>query len=264
MKTLNWKNLVLGAFLLGGAAVQTGCSVGVSGGGYVYHQPWYDVWGDVCGYDNPAPGCNFYSDGYKIVDYEDPYYSSAYYDYGIYDYYNSFGELRTYVGLAWLSPNGILYDDYGNALNSKDGKMANKKQSSGRNLYAAVAKEEAELTKTAAMRFAAKYSKPGDSEATKQALVAAGMRVAKTLKEFDNIAKVRNRTTKDVLAYAEKALGVKGEVITKALASAEKGDLSGIVAANEEVAKSWHLSPSRTKEVLKTWFSKEASQVGIQ
>jgi hypothetical protein len=31
MKTFNWKNLVLGAFLLGGAAVQTGCSVGVSG-----------------------------------------------------------------------------------------------------------------------------------------------------------------------------------------------------------------------------------------
>src|SRR5579885_3429862 len=44
------------------------------GGGGPYYSAWYDVYGNYCGNTTPMPGCNFYSDGTKIQDYQDPYY----------------------------------------------------------------------------------------------------------------------------------------------------------------------------------------------
>ncbi len=101
--------------------VQTGA--GYPGEGYVdpYRHAWYDVYGNQCSTNGfPTAGCNFYSDGSKITRSSDPYSSNLTLHFDYWTYTDSYGYRRDFQGYAWLSSTGILYDQYGNALNEAD------------------------------------------------------------------------------------------------------------------------------------------------
>ena len=63
------KKLING-ILLGGALLGTiACNDGYND---YYYDGWYNVYGQECG--SLRAGCNYWYDGLKIMDYEDPYY----------------------------------------------------------------------------------------------------------------------------------------------------------------------------------------------
>src|SRR5579859_2410430 len=83
-----------------------------------YYHAWYNVYGQYCNNGYPMAGCNFYADGTKIQDSGDPYFSQKILQYSAqWTYTDSYGYPQSYSGYAWLSSDGILYDDFGNALN---------------------------------------------------------------------------------------------------------------------------------------------------
>lgn len=209
-----------------------------------YYQPWYDVYGYTCGYGAPSPGCNFYSNGLKIVDIEDPYFTGSYYlIWDTYYYYDSYGYSSSYTGWAWQSPNGIIYDDYGDALNDNDGK--------GRDFAADVAQQEKNVVKTAGEYFAAKYGLDSDT----------GVKVARILKDWAAIGKDRARTEKDIADFTQRLYGLDFNKVKNALAEAQKGDLSTFDGLIDEAATNWATTPETMKEILKTWYGNQINQL---
>lgn len=106
----------------GAAADCTGgvvCDEGDACGEGSCQTAWYDVHVTYCGIGIPAPRCNFHFDGSKIIATEDPYYVAGgnSVDFGLWSYSDSYGNAQTYLGWAWLSTDGILYTDVGEALN---------------------------------------------------------------------------------------------------------------------------------------------------
>jgi hypothetical protein len=220
---------------------------GGGGGGGGYYDPgygaWYDVYGHTCGY-SPRPGCNFYSDGVKIIDIEDPYFKNAYFlQWDTWHYYDSYGFPETYTGWAWESNNGILYDDFGDALNNTDGQ--------GRDFAADVAQAEKNVVKTAGDYFAAKYGLDA----------ATGQRVARVLKDWATIGKDRARTEKDIADFTQRLYGLDFNKVKNALAEAQKGDLKAIDGLVDEAATNWATTPETMKEILKTWYGNQINQL---
>lgn len=168
---------------------------GTYGGGNTdpYRRAWYDVYGQMCSsYGYPTAGCNFYADGSKITASQDPYYnlgSTLYYDY--WTYTDSYGFRRTYLGYAWLSSTGILYDDFGNALNEIEN------EESDANIIKARAKKEQRAVQTAAKNLAKNY---GLSQ-------VSGVKIAKTLQDWALIGRNRSRTANDVADVSKRLLG---------------------------------------------------------
>lgn len=217
----------------------------IGGGPDPYRQPWYDVYGYVCGYDTPRPGCNFYSDGYKIIDVEDPYFYSSYnlrYDY--WQYTDSYGYTDYYYGWGWVSPNGILYDDWGYALN-ESGKER------GRDMMSDMAAAETQLVEKAADSLADRFALSGETS----------LKVARTLNDWASLGKKRGRTEKDVADFSQRLYGVSVEKAAAALISAKQGDLSGVESVNTEIAGHWNTDAETSKEILKTWYGKEMAEL---
>jgi len=230
---------------LGGSGCNGGGSSGGSGGVIIIDPvvyAWFDVYGHGCATasQGPRPGCNFYvygSDLVKIMDFEDPYFEDYYWpEYDYWTYYLN-GVLYSYEGWAWLSPTGILYDDYGNALNKK-------KTSGGRDIVRSVAAQEAKVVAKAGKDLAAKYNLSA----------AKGTQIARTLNDWAKIGKSRAKTEKDLAEFSQKLYGVDYLKVKKAVLSAMKGDKAAMKQTVAEAAKSWGTNEETMKQVLKNWY----------
>lgn len=245
------KSLSVALSALAAAVLVSACGGGGGsggGGGGSYPDPgynaWYDVYGYKCGTGAPSPGCNFYSNGLKIIDLEDPYFKSFYaLDYDTWYYIDSYGRSSSYVGWAWQSPNGIIYDDWGDALNDETGK--------GRDFAADVANQEQNIIKSAGEHFAAKYELDA----------ATGLKIAKVLNDWATIGKDRARTEADIADFTTRLYGVDFNKVKGALAEAMAGDKDAMNAVVDEAAANWMTSPETVKEVLKSWYGKQADQI---
>jgi hypothetical protein len=233
--------------------VQGGGGTSSGGGGYVYVDPyrhaWFDVYGNQCtsnGY--PMAGCNFYSDGSKITSSGDPYYSNLtlYFDY--WTYTDSYGYRRDYQGYAWLSNTGILYDQYGNALNELD-----------------ETEQSADVISLAAQKEGKAAEHAGKVLSQKYALAeAAGVSIAKTLQDWAVIGRDRARTKNDVADFSKRLYGVELGRATRAIQDAAKGDRSALTELNIDVAAHWGTSPETSKEILSHWYKDELARVGVK
>jgi hypothetical protein len=221
--------------------VASGCSVSVSGGGYVDpgYNAWYDVYGNRCGSYNPSPGCNYYADGSKIQDWEDPSYYNRHLEYATWYYTDSYGWSRSFRGWAWLSGStGILYDEYGFALNELEEGMT------GKDLIGDVAALEEASIQEAGRAFAARHALAEET----------GLHVARTLHDWATLGKKHARTDADLADFSQRLFGVSLDNAKSALDYAKTGDLSRLEALNKQVAERWGTSPETSKEILQSWF----------
>ena len=241
------KKIGLLVVLVLGLAALAGCH---GGGGYSVHsdpylQPWYDVYGYHCGSGTPQAGCNFYSNGDKIIDAEDPYYGpSNMIKFGTYLYTDSYGYDRTYTGWGWLSSTGILYDDYGSALNEEEG-------SGSRDLVETAALQEQATVEGAGNRFAETYALSSD----------AGVRIARTLNDWATLGKKRSRTSADIADFSQRLFGISVEKASGALDAAKLGNSEKLEAVNADVANFWGTSPETAKSILKGWYKDQLSEI---
>lgn len=231
-----------------------GCGGGGSGGGGYYsggvvifdpgYKAWYDVYGNACSTSAPRPGCNFYANGLKIIDIEDPYFYSGFYlSYDNFYFYDSYGFPSLYRGWAWESPNGIIYDDWGDALNNQDGK--------GRDFEADVAKAEKNVVMKAAQHFQAKYELTADTS----------MKVARILHDWAKIGKDRARTEKDIADFTQRLYGIDLNQVKNALAEVQKGEKKAFENLVDETATNWGTTPETMKEILKTWYGDQLDSI---
>ncbi len=243
--SLNSKLLMASMMALGLAGV--GCnSSGGGGGGGVIIDPivyvWYDMYGNGCSTSSPRPGCNFYwydsATLVKIMDFEDPYFTQTYYNLTYFDYKEFYlnGVLYYTSGWLWESPTGIIYDEYGNALNKKKGRS--------RDIVGDVAKQETAIVEKAGREFAAKNSISAEK----------GIQVAKALNEWAKMGKDRQRTDADIAAFTERLYGVDYSKVKSALENAEKGDKALLNETISDAAKNWGISSENMKGMLKRWY----------
>jgi hypothetical protein len=237
----------------GGTTVVTSGGGGGGGGGVVvvdpYYHAWYNVNGTYCTNGYPLSGCNFYADGSKISANGDPYHNSMtlYYDY--WTYTDSYGYGRSYTGYAWLSSTGILYDNYGNALNEMDS------DSASNDVIAAAAAQQDQVTKAVGKAFAAKYALAEDK----------GITISKTLQDWATLGKDRARTTADIADFSKRLYGLDANrtmgAFQAALSTQSQQPLEEL---NVDVAAHWGTSPEVSKTILKSWYKDEVSAYGIQ
>lgn len=217
----------------------------------LYYDYTYDDWFlEGCGTSaqGPRPGCNFYADGYKIMDYEDPYYYSSYAMYYDYWYYtDSYGYDQMYTGWAWQSPNGIIYDEWGYALNETGSE-------GGRDIIADAAEQEEALVSGTGKAFAEKYALSEE----------VGIRIARTLNEWARIGKKRGRTEADVREFTERLYGIDAETAMAALASAKTGDMTGLDKATDQIAQHWNTDAETSRAILKNWYGRQLEEVGLK
>ncbi len=252
MKNLHIKQAFLTLF----AAILTaisltachGTSGGYSSGSYdPYQRAWYDVYGNRCiSYGYPMAGCNFYANGSKIRSSSDPYYGSMNLYYDFWSYTDSYGYYRTYVGYAWLSSSGILYDNYGNALNEMDGEGT-----LSADVIAQAAKQEKQIAIQVGKTFAQKYALAEET----------GIQIAKTLQDWAVLGRDRARNESDVADISKRLYGVNLDQAKIAIIEASKGNKSPLEQINIDVAAHWGTSPETSKEILTTWYKEELNEI---
>lgn len=246
MNTSFLKKSLISLLAAGTLLTLAGCNNngGGGGGGVVIIDPiayaWFDVYGNGCATGEPRPGCNyFWYDGQlvKMMDFEDPYFNDYYYNL-TYDYYTFYlnGVLYEYSGWAWISPTGIIYDEYGNALNQRNGR--------GRDVVADVAKQEEDIVLTAGKDFAARYSLSEEK----------GVQIARSLNEWAKLGKERAKTDADLAEFSQKLYGVDYSQVKAALEAAVAGNNEALKATVAEAAKNWGTSEENMKDVLKGWY----------
>jgi hypothetical protein len=211
--------------------------VACNGGGTYdyYYDGWYNVYGQECG--SLGPGCNYWSDGLKIVDYEDPYYDGGY----IWDEYYSY-YYGTYV---WESPSGIIYDEWGYALN-RNGVSIN------RDLIADVGQEQETMIKSAASKFAAKYSLSNE----------VGLKVAKTLNTWSKLGFTQGRTTDDLKNITKELYGVDFDEAESALKDAVVGQKDKLNKLVNTAAQNWGTNPETMREILNDFHGNQLKVLG--
>jgi hypothetical protein len=204
------------------------------------------VYGNYCGNTNPMPGCNFYSGGSKIKDFQDPYYAQKYLEYSSnWTYTDSYGYRQSYSGYAWLSNDGILFDDFGRALNEVD------------------ASDSHDLLGDAAALESAAITASGESLAGRFALASdRAIEIAKTLNDWAVLGKSKARTSARVADFSQRIYGVSAAAAQAALASAEKGDLAAAKNLNRQVAAYWGTNPETSQAILSAWYTDEAKALG--
>jgi hypothetical protein len=255
MKSMNRSLLALSALAL--ALGLSACGGGSSSGSAVVIvtpvvlQAWFDVYGVHCADGAPHAGCNFYSNGTKIRDYQDPnYYNSAYngghyLEYANWGYTDSYGFHQYYNGYAWLSNTGILYSDTGVALNETQGEQ-------GRDLFGDVASQESSVISAAAGTLQ-EYGMAEDK----------ALDFATTLNDFATLPKTRARTLADVDATMQRMYGVDLNTGKGALEKAMQGDTSGVMALNDVVANHLGMSAEASSKMLRKFYAKQIAQSGL-
>ena len=164
-------------------------------------------------------------------------------------YNDSYGYSHTYFGWGWKSPDGVLYDDHGNALNNLSSEEV------GKDLIDNTAAIEEATIQGAGKAFALKYAL---SE-------ASGVQVARTLNDWATLSKKFNRarTDADMADFTQRLYGVSVDKAKSALAAAKAGDSSQLENLNREVAKHWGTTPETSKAVLKNWYKDELSELSL-
>jgi len=213
-----------------------------------YYHAWYDVYGNYCGNGYPTSGCNFYANGQKITMSQDPYYSAGITLYNdIWTYTDSYGYRRSYMGYAWLSSTGILYDQFGNALNE-----TNEEETSA-DVIAEAANRERQVQQAVGHALAQKYALAEDK----------GIVISKTLQDWAKLGKDRARTDQDVADFSTRLFGVSASraesAITVALATRNQKAVEDL---NVDVAAHWGTTPEVSRQILKSWYKDEASMMG--
>lgn len=231
---------VLGAGCKGGGGGYSG-----GGGGYVdpYANAFFDVFGRVCGFTSPAPGCNFRRDGRKIKDIEDPGFFYSYnLEYGLWLYTDSYGFDSTYLGLAWLSSaTGILFDDRGYALNETQ-----RKGVTGNTLNDVFGQRQ-KVVQAAAKDLQKKHGLKSDG----------AYRLASSLMSWseDRRRGITNQNWKNDQARFKAVYGVEWGGVENALTSLENGDSSAAEAQLQNVAIHWGAKDASTAaQMVKGYF----------
>jgi hypothetical protein len=232
------------------SACETMIVQGGGGGVYVdpYRRAWYDVYGNQCtSYGYPMAGCNFYADGSKITAQSDPYFASRTLFFDYWTYTDSYGYRRDYMGYAWLSSTGILYDSMGNALNEmEDG------ADQSADLITAAAEQEEVSSRAAGRALSEKYA----------LAESAGVSIAKTLQDWAVLGRERSRTQADVAEFSKRLYGVELSRAASAVKEAAKGNRQALSEINIDVAAHWGTSPETSKEILSQWYKDELARLG--
>lgn len=233
------KNLMLSTLILGAVSLMSGCTVTT---GYDYgYNGWYNYYGNSCG--SLRPGCNYWYDGLKIIDTEDPYYYSNYSWNQYYSFY--------YGQMVWESPSGLIYNQWGNCLNSANGGNVQ------RDLITVVSDVEQKTIETAAANFAKKYSLSAETS----------LKVARTFNDWAKLGFTRGskgRTEADLADFTKRLYGVELNKVGTALLSAKLGDNSSLDQTITEVAGNWNTTPETMKEILKNFHHLELQEAGIE
>lgn len=253
----------------------TGCNDGGGGGGQTstpktdpLFKVWYDVYGDACNGGQsmrPAPGCNFYSSGYKIALAEDNLYTSndyymdvVYAKFGTIDYTDSYGNAQTYSGKYWLSEpgvryyaennvdypgTGILYDEHGFALNNARGSQ------SSRDMLGDQGEATSEHIEGAATKLADRYALSSETS----------HKIATSIYEMAVYLETSRRRTQDQkLKFAQKIFGIdfKSKVaqaqFQKLMVTRELRSVDPLV---ERQAQYWGTDPETVRKVDLHWGS---------
>jgi hypothetical protein len=205
-----------------------------------YGGSWYDVFGNKCAEGRPSPGCNFYANGSKIRDWEDPYFNAMTHTLMFnnnYIYRDSFQNMKTYSGWLWISPSGIAYDDFGFALNKSS-------QTESFDVVANAAEQESQLIQEAAQDLSDRHGLPLDRSII----------VATSLKKMENkVSKTNVFTEEDSREYFASAYGISYESALSALTKARDGDLKELHERNGEVAKYWNVNKETAEETIRSW-----------
>lgn len=173
----------------------------------------------------------------KIMDFEDEYFNdSNILKDQVWTYYLD-GYYYDYVGWGWKSPNGIIYDYNGNALNKKKG-------SGGRDIVRSVAKAENAVVAKAGKELAARYSLSA----------AKGVQIARTLNDWAKIGKSRAKTEKDFSEFSQKLYGVNYLKVKSAILAAAAGDREQMQQTVAQAARNWGTNEETMKQVLRTWY----------
>lgn len=222
------------------AALASGCKTS-EGEGY-YAGPWYNIYGENCGTSMPSPGCNYYSNGAKLYVWEDPFYGNspqALCGIG----YNPSTCAYSDGSYFWISPDGVMYDPYGNALNGDENQGS-------RDIIGASASESESTILAVGKKFAQKNAL---AEAT-------GVRIARTLNQMATLPKRLNRarTQADVADFTQRLYGVDFSRVSEAASQYAAGNTADLKALNAEVARNWGTTPETTEAVLKAWYSSAA------
>lgn len=233
------KKLLLGSFLVI-SALLSGCTTTVYYDDYGY-TGWYNTYGNTCG--NLRPGCNYWSDGLKIVDTEDPYYYSNYSWNQYYSWY--------YGQTVWESPSGLIYNQWGNCLNSANGGNVQ------RDLITVVSDVEQKTISDAAAGLAKKYSLSAETS----------LKVARTFNDWAKLGfnrGTKGRTAADLADFTKRLYGVDINKVGTAVLSASFGDNSSLNNTINEVAGNWNTNPETMKEILKDFHGQQLQEAGIE
>jgi len=235
---------ILGLFVVLGSL--SACS---TAGHDAFYTAWYDVYGNHCGNGNPRAGCNFYSNGAKISSSQDPYAGQANYTFNYWTYNDSYGNPHSYSGYAWMSPDGVLYDSNGNALNSEESGAPSA------DVIASAAAEEKRVATEVGKVLAQKYALAEDQ----------GIMISKTLQAWAVLGRDRARTDDDAADFTSRLYGVNAtkakSAITQALATQSQAPLDDL---NVDVAAHWGTSPETSGRILKSWYKDEVAAYGIK
>ena len=157
---------------------------------------------------------------------------------GTWAYVDSYGYNKTFAGNAWLSTDGILYDEFGASLN-EDG------EEPGRDLMGDVAATEKAQVVSAGKSLSSRYA----------LAEVSGIKIAETLNDWATLGKKHGRTQRDIADFSERLFGVTAAQVTPALQLARSGDLSGMQAVNNDVATTWNTTPEISKSILTSWYA---------
>lgn len=215
-----------------------------------YRNAWYDVYGRYCGTGYPYPGCNYYVNGSKIYSTQDPFYGSSVYYYDLWSYYDSYGYYRVYVGYAWLSNTGILYDQFGYALNDSSGN-----HEITPDVIAAAAEKEKETVILTGKQFSQRYSLAEEK----------GILISKTLQDWAVLARDRVRQDADVDVYLGKLYGVDPVQAKEALFQVgSTGQFKALEDLNADVAAHWGTTPETSRKILQSWYQDELNSMNLK
>lgn len=243
--------LSLIAILLAGAIGCNGGGGGADGGGGdAAMHIWFDVYGNPCDGAFPKPGCNFYSDGSKIMDHEDPWFrwyplshDKEWLEDGAWWYIDSYGTMRCYFGKAWESPDYIIYDEWGYALNSTN------PDDETRDSITQLAQQEGAMMKKAGKAFAEAHGLTED----------VGIRFATVTNRWATLPVKLNRarTDEDLAAFSKALLGIELGQAEIAVKGAFAGDNSAVQELSGDIAQHWQTTPENAVRILKGWLSKK-------
>lgn len=221
--------------------------IGCGGGGETtvvvdpYYAGWYNVYGARCG--SLGPGCNFYANGLKIIDIEDPYFDTSYVlENADWSYFDTYGDPQIFSGWAWLSPTNVLYDSFGNALNEK--------KSEGRDHVGDVIQTEQQIVAGAASDLSEKWGLSMETS----------MHVALEYKNHALIGEVRPRTKADIASTTLNLYGIDMTEVSGALLKAKQGDLSALDEVAEKGADNWGTTPETFKALHKEIYAKQVKE----